>query len=386
MKNLLEVCILMMLFTSNLFSQIDREIGAYIDSTELMVKNGRKMMLKELSDSNFNKTKEVYDYLTNLTENDHFAAFYYVEDLYINLLADDWERVEKLIIEYENVSNRYIYPGCVDLIQPLYNAVLQRSERILASVHQAPINDQTKSVLEILLHYIKTGNADESYNRLLASHRKEYQDPRYERFEKDFLPRKHIKGAWNFSLGSGVVFTTGHFSENYSNNVAFCMGMDFNVQKVFSSLYLQGTDLKLQKPFSALSGIDTMHFKLEEKFSFLNFGLKGGYFLLRNDRFHLAPFVSISGSSLKSNRYEDSEDNDLEYEVFNSFSYGVGLHTEVKIKEFSNKNAYYPVTDYGYFSIKLETGYNRITKFKDDHTRGDTPYVICSLVLGFGSF
>lgn len=76
-----------MLFTSNLFSQIDREIGAYVDSTELMVKNGRKMMLKELSDSNFYKAKEVYDYLTNLTENNHFAAFYYVEERFRDIIT-----------------------------------------------------------------------------------------------------------------------------------------------------------------------------------------------------------------------------------------------------------------------------------------------------------
>ncbi len=97
-------------------------------------------------------------------------------------------------------------------------------------------------------------------------------------------------------------------------------------------------------------------------------------------------FLSISGSFLESTNYDDPDDNDLEYEIFNSFTYGIGLHTEVKVYEFDSNNMYYGGTTNGYFSIKFETGYNKILKFEDKYAVGDTPYFICALVLGFGQF
>ncbi len=47
---------------------------------------------------------------------------------------------------------------------------------------------------------------------------------------------------------------------------------------------------------------------------------------------------------------------------------------------------YYGGTTNAYFSIKLETGYNKVLKFKDAYSIGNTPYIIGALVLGFGQF
>jgi hypothetical protein len=303
------------------------------------------------------------------------------------MLTNDWNTVESAILYYEKYKNKILYPGCVELTQVLYEMTQKRTEQIEASCNQASINEQTKRIIEVLLQYIRNGNAKDSYNKWLMSYRKEFDNPQYEAFEKGFLPRMILKSAWNFSFGSGMVFATDGLSNSYSNAAMFSFGMDFNVQKVFTSLYFQGASLKLKEPFTVYSGIDTMKFEVDEKFPYLNFGLKGGYFLLRNERFHIAPYLTISGSSLKSDRYDEPEDNDLEYEIFNSFTYGAGLHTEIKLLDIPYRSYYYMGgMNQGYFSIKLEAGYNKILRFKDQYAKGDTPYFICSLVLGFGDF
>ena len=201
------------------------------------------------------------------------------------------------------------------------------------------------------------------------------------------MPHMIIKASWNLFFGSGMVFTTGDLATKFSNNALFNFGMDINVHRVFASLYLKGTSLKLKDPFMVTSDTDTLNFELNEKFSYLDAGLKGGYFIVRSNRFHLAPYASISGSHLESTKYDDPKDKDLEYEIFNSFTYGIGLHTEVKIYEFESKNYYYyGGTANGHISIKFETGYNEILKFKDLNSTGNTPYFLCSLVIGFGQF
>ena len=162
------------------------------------------------------------------------------------------------------------------------------------------------------------------------------------------------------------------------------MAMDLNLGKVFTSLYMQGTSLKLKEPFTAVSATDTLVFKMNDKFSYMDVGLKGGYFIIRSDRFHLAPYVSVSGSFLESTKYDASEQDSPEYEFFNSFTYGAGIHTEFKLLEFDYPDIYGYTK--GYFSIKLEAGYNKIHKFKDSYAKGDTPYIVCALVMGFGQF
>ena len=83
MKNapLLLLILVLLPFRSN--AQIGQEILSYVDSTELVVQNGRKMIFKELNDSNLTKVKEIYDYLSEATANKHYAAFYYIEDFYL---------------------------------------------------------------------------------------------------------------------------------------------------------------------------------------------------------------------------------------------------------------------------------------------------------------
>lgn len=132
------------------------------------------------------------------------------------------------------------------------------------------------------------------------------------------------------------------------------------------------------------SDTDTLDFVEGEKFTYFDGGLKAGYFLIRSKRFHLAPYVSVSGGFLESTKFEYEEDDDLEWEIFNSFTYGGGLHTEILLYEIPGNE--YSTGSPGYFSLKLEAGYNKILKFKDTYAEGDMPYFICALVLGFGRF
>ncbi len=386
MKRNLIVILITILLPFCSFSQIGMEIASYVDSTEILVQKGRKFILKEITDSNPIKTIEIYDYLTEVTKNEQYSAFCYLEDLYINMLVGNWETVYNQMLEYEKYKNKIVYPNTQELVPKLYDLTLRNKKAILLSCDMSQIDEQAKMLISALLKYIEKELTDNEYNDKLVEYKKKYKNQKYESFVKGFMPKKIIKASWNFSLGSGMVFTTGDLSTSFSNNASFNMGMDFNIHKVFTSLYLHPTSLKLRDPFIATSDIDTLKFALNEKFSYLDAGLKTGYFIIRSNRFHLAPYVSISGSILKSRKYDDPDDADLEYEIFNSFAYGIGLHTEVKIYEFESKSMYYGGRTNGYFSVKFETGYNKISKFKDTYAMGDTLYFICALVLGFGQF
>ena len=159
--------------------------------------------------------------------------------------------------------------------------------------------------------------------------------------------------------------------------------MDVNVNKVYTSLHVLASGLKLKEPFTGSTKYENMQFQKNELFEYFDAGLKGGYFLIRNNRFHVAPYLSISGSYLKRDRY-DSDDDKYEYEIYDSFTYGGGLHTEVKIANFAAKNGY--AYDDTYISVKLDAGCDMVTSFKNSHFQGDISYFSLAFVWGFGNF
>ena len=57
-KTLLTLTTILLLY-SNAFTQIANEIASYVDSTEILVLNGRRLIIKELNDGNITKVKEI---------------------------------------------------------------------------------------------------------------------------------------------------------------------------------------------------------------------------------------------------------------------------------------------------------------------------------------
>jgi len=100
MKKSLLILIIPILLPLASFFQIGNEIRSYVDSTELLVQNGKWMILKELNNGNLVKTKEIYTCLSKETENEMYSAFYFIEDLYINMLVADWKIWGQFVLNY----------------------------------------------------------------------------------------------------------------------------------------------------------------------------------------------------------------------------------------------------------------------------------------------
>lgn len=134
-----------------------------------------------------------------------------------------------------------------------------------------------------------------------------------------------------------------------------------------------------------LSDADTTNFYNNDSFSYLDGGLKAGYFLVRSDRFHIAPYVTIGGTVLSSDIYEYNQMKDAEFEVLNSFTFGPALHTEVKLYEYKSTDGL-GITRSKYVSLKLEGGYNYITHIDYPAFKGNAAYVTVALAWGTGYF
>lgn len=364
-------------------AQIENEIKSFVDSTEFVVNNGRKLIIQKLNTKDYAKIKEIYYFLINETLNSKYKAFTYTEKLYINTLTKDWNALVDLFINYKSEISYYVFPNLYPIWTILYENIASQADSLTISLKSSTLNTEDKEIIEIYLYLLKSREVDEEYSMKLKKYLESFKNSKYEMFIKNYLPRARVKGAMAFSFGSGIILPTGKIKSDYRTNAMFNMSLDFNVERIFTTIFFDGGALFLKNPFQTKLNGDSIYFSKNDRFSYINGGLKGGYFLIRNNRLNISPFISITGLKIESTLYKTEREGD-EYQVVNSFCYGVGLHSELKIKEFKYPSLYGPPMN-SYISLKLEGGYNIIAKHRNNYS-GNVPYINLALVWGLGDF
>ncbi|MCG8411018.1 MAG: hypothetical protein MI739_07020 [Bacteroidales bacterium] len=375
-------------FITSTYAQIEKEISTFVDSTELLINNGRKFLLQKINENNIEKTKEVYTYLLELGIKKKCNTFSYIEELYINALIADWDKWLELakITTYEQRS------FCVEIDYTLVNTLWQKFTKnvdvLLYSSEKLTIEE--RSIIDLFLFSLTKKDTDKDekmYKQKIKDFKSEFKNSKYNYFLNRVLPSPKIKGSYSFSIGPNFIILDSKLKTNFESTACFAMAMDFAVNKVYCSLNFSGGNFELKKPFNAQVDRENVLLDKGEHFSYFEGGLNCGYFLLRNKHFHVAPFVTLAGASLKSNIFDSNENKEKdELKIFNSFTYGLGLHTEVKIKEWNIKNFYGNYNEYSYISLKVNIGYNIISYYKDNNFKGNTFFVSPTLVWGFGNF
>lgn len=384
-RNLLLSIFLLVLIGFPAKAQIENEINAYVDTTELIIKNGRKLFIKTLKEKDNPKATEIYQYLESVGTANVYAAFDYNENLLASVVLGNWNTTIAYMKEFRQRAQKAVYPSADQLLMTLQERLSEGNDSLLLALNDAMVDDESKRIIELFLHLVKAGTADEQYNQLLKQYHQDYRQPAYTDFLNGYLPRVKAKIGYGVSIGPVMVFPTESLAENFASHSALGMALDFNINRIFSSLYMMGGGLPLKIPFSATSTTDSLSFTKKEKFHYLEMGVKAGYFIVRNDSFHLSPYVSLAYTSLESKRFKDTKDDDREYKVIDSFSYGPGIHSEIKLSESKTR----PLNNYreeSYWSIKLDAGYNMIGKFNDSHFIGNTFNVSLAIVMGTGTF
>ena len=360
-------------------AQIENEIISFVDSTELLVTNGRKLMVQNLQYSDIAKTEEVYHYLHNLEKAPEYHYFYYTEELALNVLFQDWQKWIDYTANYHSITKWYTKPNMRDMVAYLHQQVNNSRDVIDFGIRSSSLSDEEVDMLNLYLYMISIYANDEEYNEMLKSFKKKYPQSKFNDFIRGYMPHVKMKSSFTISMGPAYIFPQKALHDFLDSNMGVSVSMDFNIGKVFASVYMNTVDMRIKRSFSASTENHEFDFEEGEKFIYFEGGFLLGYFAVRSKHFHVAPYVAIAGASVKSNRFENDEDK-YEYKAYGAFTPGLGLHTEFKLARFRLKDdAMYTES---YLSIKLEGGYNFFTT----PARTAISYLRMSLVWGFGDF
>ncbi|MDR1764474.1 MAG: hypothetical protein LBR64_11105 [Dysgonamonadaceae bacterium] len=365
-------------------AQIENEIKSFVDSTEMMVINGRKMLTRHIQEGDYNKIAEIYDYLTGLTSEDDCEAFSYNEKMLIDLLLGDWNG---FLTKAEHLTDKKL-PMCYythdHVASALYDKVKSEYAILAVETQNSNLSDEDKALLDLFLYAVENDNNQE-YEAKLKDFKKKYPQTLYKDFVRYYLPQPEFSAAIPISLGAAEIFPTGNLGAYFKPATGFSIAIDYYVNKVFVGFQVTGGKMKLRTDLLSDKTGYPVDFYANDKFSYYDGGLLAGYNILKTKSLHIAPYIYLGGSSLMSDLYEKSEDDDLEYHIFDSFFFGPGLRSEWKIVDFGKEN-----TSMGragnYLSLRFDAGYNFPVKFDFKPARGGVFYTRLSLVWWIGYY
>jgi hypothetical protein len=396
MKKSILICLLIVVLgIGKTNAQIVNEIKSYVDSTEILLNNGRRMLIQSLIQNDILKATKIFVYLNDESGSKSCTAFNYSEELYIRILLNDWSG---LLTHMQQIKDKRETSTCYQfnekLNDRLYKLTVERLDALNKEIDLYEMSAEQRDLLNLTMYLFKSGQADDEYSLKLKSYKKKFPGSAYNDFLSLFLPDPIYKAGLGITIGPGFVFPQKSLADYFKSNWTFHFSYDFYFGNVYSSLMVSGGQLSLQKTLPAYMMADHPGISLPvgEGFAFFDGGLAGGYMLLNNKRIRLAPYMMIGGISIESSLYPD-DSNLKEVIPVNSFYFGPGIHCWLKIAEFKANSAfwygpYYQTassTAKSTLALQLNVGYNFLTNMYPE-MKGNVTYLRAGIVWGMGNY
>ncbi len=214
MKRSLLILAIILASVFSTYGQIEDEIQ---NSKKVKIENGRSYLIEKLMSKDYNKVKEVKDYLKEL-EDDDYCSFYLWEMWQILYWTSEFD-----VLKEEFAIDSTEYHATIDKIAPDVDQLNRRLgglsveyEQVLRSnLEEAQLSAEDYEIMTIFLDWnlkpITNENQkiiNEEVDRFLAA----YPESPYKWFAKNIIYRPYYeKSEWGYGIGLGFCsgFTTG---------------------------------------------------------------------------------------------------------------------------------------------------------------------------------
>ena len=352
---------------------IEQEITSFVDETEVLINNGRRMMLHYVQTRNFERVAEIYHFLNERMQTNNCATFTIDEELLITILTNNWDDFFAIAEHFSDIRRINLcipIPRNDLLLRTLHSEVENNASQLFENALAANVTLEEKQLLELFLYALEHG-ADETYRQKMRSFRRQHPQSAYNDFVRNYLPRAQLRGKMAMSLGATQVFPTGGLNNYFASSTVIGGGMDFRFNRLYLGIQAIAGSMRLKQPLpSSVTGYD-YDFQKNDRFSYESIMFPVGYTLLRTNRFELTPFVGIGVTSLRSNLYGEYRFRDREFAIANdSFTIGAGLRAEFELARFN----------WSSLNLLFDTGYYMPVRFRYTPARGNTFYARMGIV------
>jgi hypothetical protein len=374
-------------------TDIENEIKSFVDSAELLINNGRRMILQHVQEKDFEKVAEIHGFLNRRTLARDCAAFTYRENLYIAGLTGNWHEFLAIAEHFSEIQGKslcypsYGYYSDYTFFNTLRVEFEKNAPQLFEEALSANLTPEDEELLELYFHVLEN-KVDEAYGKKLKSFKKKYPQSKYDDFVNGLLPRGFFVGGISLGMGATRIFPTGNLSSHFAPATVFNFAFDIYFDRFFVGLQLDIGKLRLKVPLpSQTTGYDH-DFQVNDRLSYMHGGLLGGYTVIRNYRLQLSPFINFGGTSLESNFYKDEAKKHMEFYIFDeTWFVGAGLRADINLFDFETNSGFFTISPTTHrIHLRLDAGYNIPIKYEYTPARGNVSYVKMSLIWQSGFF
>ena len=368
-------------FIGNAQVDIKKEIIAFSDTTELIIRYGRKLIVEKTVSGDHEGAIQALNYLKNNID-ERYVILYPYEEILVSLANRSFELFLYNVRNFNSLMQNKTKSIQMDEISDEIHIYLSKEmDFITEELDNSDLAVSDNTLIKLYIRYYLNDNKA-VLNKDIKAYQKKYPQTEY----SDFLNKMKSStttGRMNFCIGYGTEFLNGNISKNFNNHFQM-MNFEFDgfINQFYTSIFMEGsvgkltstTDIPVRKK-------DLIH-KEGESVSSLKYGLKMGRTIFSNRTFNLYPYISIGGYEMNSQspEFEPRDTYNPKNNLSASFFTGIGTSCDIMIKTWGAKKVYDPA---GYLFIRPSMGYDFFLTNKEI-SKGSDFYLSVSLGIGFG--
>ncbi len=381
MKNTL-IASLLMLFAITSFAQNDlkQQIISFTDSTEMIIRNGRKLVVEKVTTSHHEEAIQTMEYMKKNVAQE-YVVFLPVEELLISLATSNFDKFLFVAANYHSLlDDKTKSVQMEEITNDLHTYLSQELPLIKKDLQASKILPAEKDFIQIYLDFYERKDKME-VNKSIKNYLKTYPDSPYSKFLTD-LKTYTTTGYMNICIGYGHEFINGNISNAFNSNFQIMqLEIDWFVNQLYLSFFFNGSVSKIiTKQDLPLIPTNLTQNKGSQAFS-LKYGVKMGHSVFTNKTFNVFPYLSFGGYQMNAEKSNlENIDPNEKYKLVESFFTGVGTSCDITLK---NINAAHTTQKIGYVIIRPTIGYDFFVT-KKETSKGQSFYMLVSMGIGFG--
>lgn len=398
------ILILITTFTIHSFAQTDslrNQILNYTDTTAEIISKGRGLLSQKLMEGDYQKVREIKDYLIAKVPHEHYDVFNPLEYWYILYWTQEYDALLTSMLYMDSINNyprrgfRYfddlrfekkITPPNDLLEEKLSKRSVDSILQLYSLINHSTLIEEDKDFLKLRLQYITTMGdytpfTSDSLNLAADKFLNSYPNSHYNHFIRNNIRYELVpsKWGWAFEFFSGYGILTKELKNTFTNPVPIGIAFDISYKNttLFLRNYIGFSKTKTDVPYNNgvwEKGLQARVFLPEASL---------GYVVLDNKFAKLTPFAGFAGTAFLPTENDMQENKDLKKAGLNfTNTYTAGLNLDIKFG--STKTPMISYQEESYWFLRLRYGYtqSRFQKRYDGYD-GAMHYITVG-VGGFG--
>lgn len=378
-KLLFTLAVLFSIMQSYAQNDMRETIMSYTDTTQMLIENGRQLIVKHIIDRNYTEAGNVLNYLKNKAGS-NYVVLYPGEAILTSIVIRDFQLFLYNAKNFATlVEGKKKYPKYEDISYDLHASIREEMMAIQQDLEMADLSDADREFIQLYLDYYNSEDKV-ALRKKVNNYRSRFPDSDYQYFLKE-IKSSSFAGQFNFGFGYLNERLSGEISNTIDPNISgLCMEIDFVMNRTYVSLYVGGSINTLySKADLPILDTDWMYLQGNEVAT-IHYGLKVGYIVYSTTRVKTYPYVNIGGFSVTAQA--DDIDVDDKNELMGSFMPGIGVASEINLLNWNSASAYGPI---GFLYLKPNVGIDFLTTQKEQF-KGQSVSFSVTLGMAFGNF